>query len=358
MGYFLDFMSLGARAYSAGFMSFFIMILWGRPFIQFLKNKQLGQMIREVGPASHYSKKNTPTMGGLLILFSILLSCVIWGNLSNPILLMGLFVLLGMGVIGGLDDGLKVFKKNNLGLRAKPKYLMLSVIALVVGGLTWKLSPAGVLNVPGLSEGSLSLGAWIIVLYYFVLTGSANAVNLTDGQDGLVSFVVAVAASVFLVFAIYFSLHSGSLFHQISQIHLHLSEETHRMIVPGSEELAVYAAAIIGACVGFLWFNSYPAQVFMGDVGSLALGGALGFMAMALKLELLYLLIGFVFVIEALSVILQVGYFKLTHGKRIFRMSPLHHHFELGGIPESKVTLRFWVLAILCGLLSLLFLFA
>jgi phospho-N-acetylmuramoyl-pentapeptide-transferase len=371
MGYFLDFMSLEGRAFGAGLMSFILMLLLGQPFIRFLKEKQLGQMIREVGPASHYSKKNTPTMGGILILFSILTSCLIWGNFTNPVLLLGLLVLISMGLIGGLDDGLKIFKKKNLGLRAKPKFLMLSGIAILVGALTWKLSPEGMIHIPFLnhfsenSHAGIAWGMWIILFYYFVLTGSANAVNLTDGQDGLVSFVVAVAAAVFLIFAISFHLHSIYSIHsthpmhlisQISQISQKITQSNQIKFsqgIPGSEELAVFAAAIIGSCLGFLWFNSYPAQIFMGDVGSLALGGALGFMAMALKLELLYLLIGFVFVIEALSVILQVGYFKWTHGKRIFRMSPIHHHFELGGIPESKVTIRFWLVAILCALLSL-----
>jgi phospho-N-acetylmuramoyl-pentapeptide-transferase len=336
--------SLQGRALLAGLMSFVLMLILGRPFIAFLKEKQLGQMIRELGPASHYSKKNTPTMGGILIIFSILISSLFWGDLSNPLLWLGLFVLLTTGVIGGIDDGLKILKKNHGGLKAKPKFLMLSLVAILAGWAVWKLSPLGMIQVPFLSEehAVFGVGAWIIVFYYFVLTGSANAVNLTDGQDGLVSFVVAVSAAVFVIFACVFALHSGN-----PMVSKHV-------FVPGAGEMAIFGASIIGAVLGFLWFNAYPAEVFMGDVGSLALGGALGLMAMSLKLELLYLLIGFVFVMEALSVILQVGYFKLTHGKRIFRMSPLHHHFELGGIPESKVTLRFWLVALICGLLALL----
>jgi phospho-N-acetylmuramoyl-pentapeptide-transferase len=250
------------------------------------------------------------------------------------------------GLIGGVDDGLKVLKKNSKGLSARFKYLGLSVIAIGASVLIYRLSPEGSVHIPLVSV-ECSIGVWIIVLDYFVLTGSANAVNLTDGQDGLVSFLVAIASVVFVIFAL-----MGSDLWIYGQGLIGISNDFLSQRVPGSDELAVFGMAIAGASLGFLWFNAYPASVFMGDVGSLALGGALGFMAMALKLELLYLVIGFVFVIEALSVIIQVGYFKWTKGKRIFRMSPIHHHFELGGIPESKVTLRFWLVGLIAAILS------
>jgi phospho-N-acetylmuramoyl-pentapeptide-transferase len=329
-------LSLISRAFLAALLSFLVVILLGKPFIHFLRQKQLGQMIREVGPASHYSKKNTPTMGGLLILFSVFLTCLVCGNLSNQVLWLAL----------GVDDGLKVLKKNSKGLSARFKYLGLSVIAIGASVLIYRLSPEGSVHIPLVSV-ECSIGVWIIVLDYFVLTGSANAVNLTDGQDGLVSFLVAIASVVFVIFAL-----MGSDLWIYGQGLIGISNDFLSQRVPGSDELAVFGMAIAGASLGFLWFNAYPASVFMGDVGSLALGGALGFMAMALKLELLYLVIGFVFVIEALSVIIQVGYFKWTKGKRIFRMSPIHHHFELGGIPESKVTLRFWLVGLIAAILS------
>ncbi len=321
--------ALSTRSLLAGIFSFVFMLICGKAFIQFLQRKQWGQVIRDLGPESHYSKKNTPTMGGILILLSIILSCLIFGDLKNLLLWMGLFVLISMGMIGGIDDGLKILKKNHRGLSARWKYGLLSVVAVFIAFCLYRLSPEGSVHLPVASR-EISLGAWIILLNYFVLTGSGNAVNLSDGQDGLVSTLVAIAALVFVIFAWTLPFH-GLL---------------------GSEEIGIFGAAIVGASLGFLWFNAYPASVFMGDVGSLALGGALGFLAMVLRLELLYLLIGFVFVMEALSVILQVGYFKLTKGKRIFKMAPIHHHFELLGIPESKVTMRFCLVGLLCGILS------
>jgi phospho-N-acetylmuramoyl-pentapeptide-transferase len=339
-------LSLISRAFLAALLSFLIVLFLGKPFIDCLRQKQLGQMIREVGPASHYSKKNTPTMGGLLILFSVLLTCLVCGNLSNPVLWLGLGVLFFTGLIGALDDGLKVWKKNSRGLSARFKYLGLSVIAIGASLLIYRLSPGGSVHIPLISQ-ECSIGAWIILLDYFVLTGSANAVNLTDGQDGLVSFLVAIASVVFVIFAL-----MGSDLWIYGQGLIGISTDFLSQRVPGSDELAVLGMAIAGASLGFLWFNAYPATVFMGDVGSLALGGTLGFMAIVLKLELLYLVVGFVFVIEALSVILQVSYFKWTKGKRIFRMSPIHHHFELSGIPESKVTLRFWLVGLIAAILS------
>jgi len=324
--------SLEARSLGAGLTSFALVLLGGRGFIAWMRKKQFGQVIRDLGPKTHYSKKDTPTMGGILLIFSILLGAGLWGNWANVPLLVSFFVLITMGGVGFLDDYLKIMRRNSGGLKSRYKFLSLGLIALLAGLFLHAINPKGELLIP-YSQMCLSWGPWMILIYFLALNGSANAVNLTDGQDGLVSFPVALCALVFLIFV--FSHPMGLGIHALS-------------------EMAVLSAAVMGACIGFLWFNAYPAELFMGDVGALPLGGVLAVIAISLRLELLYILLGGVFVLEALSVILQVGYFKWTRGKRIFRMAPLHHHFELGGIPEPKVTMRFWILAGVFAVLALI----
>lgn len=335
-------LSLDTRFIAAGVTSFLITLILGKPFIKRLQKKQIGQVIRDVGPQSHLSKKNTPTMGGILIIFAIVISCLAWGNLDNIPLLIGIFVLITCGLVGWLDDHLKIIRKHHEGLRGRWKLLCQGVIALLAGFVLFLVTPNGFdLAIPFVKHTYLFLGPGMIIIYWFAIVGSSNAVNLTDGQDGLVSMLIAIACCVFIPFVLYHS-------------NINIAQTNHMLFMPGSTEMAVFAAAIAGACIAFLWFNAFPAQVFMGDVGALGLGGALAVIAISLKMELLYIIIGGIFVIEALSVMLQVGYFKATKGKRIFRMAPIHHHFELGGTPESKVTMRFWILGAVLGLIALL----
>ncbi|MBF0477561.1 MAG: phospho-N-acetylmuramoyl-pentapeptide-transferase [Deltaproteobacteria bacterium] len=287
------------------------------------------------------SKAGTPTMGGVIILFAVAVSTLLWANLEIYYIWVCLFVMLGLGSVGFLDDYRKLIKKQNQGLTAKEKFIYQIVITFLAG-LMLVIYPKYplYLSIPFIKGWSPYLGVFYIPFSMLVVIGASNAVNLSDGLDGLAIGPVIVASLTYLIF----SYLAG---------HVKIANYLQLPSITGAGELVVFCGAIIGAGVGFLWFNSYPAQVFMGDVGSLGLGGALGIVATVTKQELLLVLVGGIFVIEALSVIAQVGFFKLTHGKRIFRMAPLHHHFELKGWAEPKVSVRFWIIAFVLSLLSI-----
>lgn len=307
-------------------------------FIRWLKVRQgKGQPIRSDGPQSHLSKQGTPTMGGLLILLTLTLSTLLWADLSNNFIWLGLMLTLGYGLIGWLDDHLKLSKESSKGLAGRWK-LLLQLLFGAVAAIGLYQMTAPIVDIPFFNM-QWDLGMWYLPFVIFVLIGTSNAVNLTDGLDGLAvtpTFMVATALAV----VVYLSGHA-----QFSQ---------YLMIpfVPGAGELTVFCGAIVGACLGFLWFNTYPAQVFMGDVGALALGGALGFVACAVHQQFLLAIAGGLFVLEAVSVIVQVVSFKLT-GKRVFRMAPIHHHYELKGWAEPKVIVRFWIISLILALVAL-----
>ena len=330
------------RTIWAALTALIISLLLGPWVIRKLRELQLGQYIRELGPASHQAKAGTPTMGGILILFAVTVASLLWGRLDNFYLWLCLGVTLGCGAIGFADDYLKTIRRRNEGgLSARAKMALLLALALAAAlllyqhpGYTTRLSvPFFKLVVPDLGWG-------YILLAVFIVVGTANAVNLTDGLDGLAAGPVLIAAATYLVLAYLAGNIKTATYLQI-------------MYVPGVGELSVFLGAVVGAVMGFLWYNAYPAQIFMGDTGSLALGGALGMVALCVKHEILLALVGGIFVVEAVSVILQVGYFKATHGRRIFRMAPLHHHFELKGWAEPKVIVRFWIIAVVLALVAI-----
>ncbi len=318
-------------------------LLCGPWFIRTLRRLSVGQNIRDVGPQSHQVKAGTPTMGGLLILFALLVPTLLWANLTNPYVWTAVAVTLAFGAIGFVDDLLKVRRKRNLGLTARGKFLAQIAVAAVAGALL-PLLPADApfsptLAFPFFKQLVIHLGLLYVPFVVFVLVGSSNAVNLTDGLDGLAIGATMIAAATYAIFTYIAGNRVVAQYLQVSY-------------VAGAGELTVFCGALVGASVGFLWFNSHPAEVFMGDVGSLALGAGIGIVALIAKQELVLALVGGLFVLEALSVIFQVASFKLT-GRRIFRMAPLHHHFELGGWAEPKVIVRFWILAGFFALLSL-----
>lgn len=310
-------------------------------FIRKLRSSQIGQQVRTEGPKSHFSKAGTPTMGGGLILFSALLPALLWMDLRNEYLWLVFATTLGFGVIGFMDDYLKVSKKNTKGLAGKKKLVLEFLIAGIICTIHfYQTDQNGHLYLPFLKDFHLDLGAFYVPFAMFVIVGSSNAVNLTDGLDGLAIGPVMISACCFAVLA-YVTGHS------------YIADYLNYPYLKGTGELAIFAACIVGAGMGFLWYNTYPAQVFMGDIGSLPLGAALGALAVFTKHEVLLALMGGVFVMEAVSVITQVASFKLT-GKRIFRMAPIHHHFELKGWPEPKVIVRFWIISVILALLSLM----
>jgi phospho-N-acetylmuramoyl-pentapeptide-transferase len=313
--------------------------------IRRLQHFQIGQEIRQEGPSSHHAKRGTPTMGGLLIIMAVVLPTLLWTDLDNIFMWTAVVATLLFGAIGFTDDYLKVVRKQNLGLRAKAKFGLQIVVAVGLGlFLLWLAQPAQglfktTLSVPFFKTFTPDLGFFYPILVVFVLVGSANAVNLTDGLDGL-------AIGSLLVVWVAFTVITYAAGHALVAEYLSIPN------VKGVSELTVFSGSVVGASLGFLWFNCHPAEVFMGDVGSMALGGALGTVALLIQQEVLLILAGGLFVVEALSVILQVGSFRLR-GKRIFRMSPLHHHFELSGWSETKVVIRFWIIAIIFALMAL-----
>jgi phospho-N-acetylmuramoyl-pentapeptide-transferase len=329
------------RSFAAILTALIISLLVGPYCIRKLKELQIGQFIREDGPQSHFSKAGTPTMGGLMIIFALLISTLLWADLRNPYIWLLIGVTLSFGLVGFLDDYRKVIKKHNQGLTGREKLLGQTFIALVAAFWLYFLPDfRHTLTIPFFEGVRPDLSWGFIPLAVVVIVGTANAVNLTDGLDGLAIGPVTIASVFYAIFAY---LAGNAIVARYLKI----------TFVPGVGELTVFLGAVVGAGIGFLWFNSYPAQVFMGDVGALALGGVLGTAALATKQEILLVVVGGLFVVEALSVILQVGFFKVTNGRRIFRMAPIHHHFELKGWPEPKVIVRFWIIAIVLGILSL-----
>ncbi|WP_295811761.1 phospho-N-acetylmuramoyl-pentapeptide-transferase [uncultured Nitratireductor sp.] len=320
-----------------------IVFLFGPMIIASLRVRQgKGQPIRADGPQTHFKKAGTPTMGGLMMLSGILGSCALWANLSSVYVWVVLMVTVSFGAIGFYDDYLKVTKQSHLGFSGKAR---LSAEFLIAGLAAWTIMHAGQapfsssLTFPFFKDLLLNLGIFFVPFAAFVIVGAGNAVNLTDGLDGLATVPVMVAAASFGVIAY---LSGNAIFANYLQIHF----------VPGTGELAVILGAVIGAGLGFLWFNAPPAAIFMGDTGSLALGGLVGTVAVATKHEIVMVIIGGLFVMEALSVIIQVASFKLT-GKRIFLMAPLHHHFQKQNWPETRVVVRFWILSVLFALAGL-----
>lgn len=320
-----------------------LLTLWmGPKLIRYLQNMQIGQVVRDDGPESHFSKRGTPTMGGVMILISIIVSTLLWARLDNSYVWIMLFVLSAFGAIGFVDDYRKVVRKDTDGLIARWKYFWQSVTAIAIAVYLYVTAGSAAettLVVPFFKDIMPELGLIFIVLSYFVIVGSSNAVNLTDGLDGLAILPTVLVAGAFMLIAYL----TGNV---------QFSEYLFLPYIPQASELVVVCAAIVGAGLGFLWFNTYPAQVFMGDVGSLALGAALGTLAVLVRQEFLLVIMGGVFVMETVSVILQVGSYKLR-GQRIFRMAPIHHHYELKGWPEPRVIVRFWIITIILVLIGL-----
>lgn len=319
-----------------------ISLLIGPFMIRRLNYHQIGQVVRDDGPQTHFSKAGTPTMGGALILISIGLSTLIWSDLRNHYMWVLLLVTAAFGTIGWVDDYRKVFRKNPKGLSARWKYFWQSVIGFSAASWLY-LSAQGPAEVayivPFFKDVALDVGVLYVVISYFVIVGSSNAVNLTDGLDGLAILPTVMVGGALGVIAY---LGGNAVF----------SEYLNIPYIAGAGEIVIFSGALAGAGLGFLWFNTYPAQVFMGDVGALALGAALGTMAIIARHEIVLFIMGGVFVMETVSVILQVASFKLT-GKRIFRMAPLHHHFELKGWPEPRVIVRFWIITVMLVLFGL-----
>jgi len=316
----------------------FIFYPW---FIKHLTNRQINQQIRDDGPSSHLLKQGTPTMGGGLILFAVILPTFLWMDFNNHLLWLILFLTSSFGLIGFLDDYLKVIRKNPKGLGGKHKLFWQFIIAMIVVILHFFLNNEdGLVLFPFFKNWSVDFGKNYIFFAVFVIVGTSNAVNLTDGLDGLAIGPVMTTASCFVILS-YVTGHSV------------MAEYLHYPYIEYSGELALFAASIVGAGLGFLWYNFYPAQIFMGDIGSLPLGGALGTLAVFTKHEILLVIIGGIFVVEALSVITQVVSFK-ARGKRVFRMAPIHHHFELKGLPEPKVIVRFWIVSIMLAMVGLM----
>jgi phospho-N-acetylmuramoyl-pentapeptide-transferase len=330
------------RAILSVLTALFISLYWGPKLIRYLQKMQIGQTIRDDGPESHLSKSGTPTMGGILILAAIIISALLWADLSNKYVWVTLFVVGSYGLIGFVDDYRKVIRKDSKGLIAKWKYFWQSVVALAVAFTlyyTRQNEAETMLLVPFFKDVMPQLGILFIALTYFVIVGTSNAVNLTDGLDGLAIVPTMMVAGALALFAYVSS-------------HVNFSDYLHIPYLPLASELVIVCTAIFGAGLGFLWFNTYPAQVFMGDVGSLALGGALGVIAVLVRQELVLFIMGGVFVMETVSVILQVGSYKLR-GTRVFRMAPIHHHYELKGWPEPRVIVRFWIISLILVLIGL-----
>ena len=347
------------RVALASMTSLFLALVLGPWMIRKLRELSFGQHIREEGPQSHQKKAGTPTMGGLLIMTAIIIPTILWADLTNPYIWIALLGFVGFGAIGFIDDFAKVAKKRNLGLTARQKFWAQVFCAMVIGFLLlWLHSHQDYstsINVPFFKQfkPQLLVDSWtrnywtyplaFIPFYFFivfVMVGSSNAVNLTDGLDGLAIGLMIIASGAMTVLTYVSS--NKALATYLDLAHL-----------PRSQELTVFCGSMVGASLGFLWYNCHPAEIFMGDVGSLALGGGMGIVAVLIKQEVLLLFIGGVFVTEALSVILQVGSYKLRHGKRIFKMAPIHHHFEALGWAESKVIVRFWVAGLVMALFAL-----
>ena len=324
--------------------SFILMLLIMPKSIKYLKQKhQEGQPIRNDGPDTHLEKKGTPTMGGIYIIFSIICSTLLWANLKEPKIWIVLSTLITFCIIGYFDDFAKLTKKSSKGIKGKYKFFLEILISFILIFISYKISGSNkfyYLQVPVFKNLYIYLGVFYFLFGAFVVTGSSNAVNLTDGLDGLVSMPVFLTATSFAIICYFVG-------------HTEYSHYLHVEYIKGTEELTIICGAIMGACLGFLWFNAKPAEIFMGDTGSLSLGGTIGMIAILSKHELILFIVGFIFVIEALSVILQVGSYKLRNKKRIFLMAPIHHHFEKKGLSETKVVIRFWITSFIFTMLGL-----
>ncbi|HTL70733.1 MAG TPA: phospho-N-acetylmuramoyl-pentapeptide-transferase [Candidatus Eisenbacteria bacterium] len=332
------------RAAMASITAFVVCLLIGPRVVRFLSELNLRQTIKREGFSAlykaHEGKDKVPTMGGLLILGSVTASTLLWGDLSNRYVLLCLFILLWLGAVGFVDDYLKLLKKDSKGLTALNKLFGQLAAGVGVGAfLFWQDPSWANVGIPFFKSWIWAMGPLYVLFVAVVITGASNAVNLTDGLDGL---AIGCTVMIALTYAVFSYVAGNLIFSDYLQI----------PFIPGAGELTVFCAALMGAGMGFLWFNSHPASVFMGDMGSLSLGGALGAVAIFTKKELLLLIVGGVFVLEAISVILQVASYK-TRKKRIFRMAPIHHHFQLAGLHESKVVIRFWIVSIILSLFGL-----
>lgn len=337
--------SIYLRTFIAFVVAFLIVLIAGKPFINYLKVKKFGEKIRTEGPATHMSKKGTPTMGGVLIVIAVFITTVLVADIGSKIVLLLLLSLMGFAGIGFVDD-YKKFTVNKKGLSGKKKLLGQGAIGVLVWlyvnyfGLTGNRTiDLSVIN-PIQSQSMLYIGSTGMLIFIIIIVmGASNAVNITDGLDGLAIMPMVICSAILGVVS-YFT---G---------HMELCKHLNLFYIDGAGEITVFLSAICGSGLGFLWYNFYPAQIFMGDTGSLSLGGVLGVIAILLKQELILPVVGGIFVIEAMSVIIQVGFFKLR-GKRVFKMAPIHHHFELCGLPETKVTMRFWITTLLFGIVAL-----
>ena len=330
------------RAICAVITALIISLVFGPFMIRRLSFHQIGQTVRQDGPPTHFDKVGTPTMGGLLILVSVIFSTLLWADLSNRFVLVTLFTCFFFGVIGWYDDYQKLINKDPRGMGSRNKFLSQSVVALVTAVFLYQTAATPVetsLIIPFFKDIAIPLGIMFVPLVYFVIVGTSNAVNLTDGLDGLAIVPTAMVAAGLGIFCYL----SG---HAVFSDYLAIPK------IQGAGETVVFCSAMVGAGLGFLWFNTYPAQVFMGDIGSLSLGASLGVIAVIARQELVLFIMGGIFVLETVSVILQVASFKLT-GKRIFRMAPIHHHFELKGWPEPRVIVRFWIISLILVLIGL-----
>lgn len=333
---------VSVRAILACATALIVGLCLGPVMIRFLQTLQIGQVVRQEGPASHYAKSGTPTMGGSLILMAIAIAVFAWADLSNRYIWLTLLVTFAFGLIGFYDDFLKLVRKNPKGLPGRFKLISQGIISIAVLVYLYVHATSveqTALLLPFTNNMMLPLGGFFILLGFFVIVGSSNAVNLTDGLDGLAILPVILVAVGLGIFAYL----TGNM---KTAMYLHIP------FIAGTSELCIFCAALIGAGLSFLWFNAYPAQIFMGDVGALSLGGALGIVAVIIRQEIVFFIMGGIFVLEAVSVILQVGSYKLRK-KRIFKMAPIHHHFELKGWPEPKVIVRFWIITFLLVLVGL-----
>lgn len=324
--------------------SFVLSLAFGPALVRKLRSYKIQQIEREYGPASHLSKNGTPTMGGLLIFLSLVVSVLLWARLDSGYIWLLIFTTVTLGIAGVMDDYTKLVKKNPEGMKSSIKLAIQLFTAIVVVGYLALNPPNGQyatsLIIPYMSKMFVNLSVFYFAFAMLVIVGSSNATNLTDGLDGLAAGSMVFTAAAYGIFAYV----AGNV---------NFADYLKIIYVPGAGEITVFMGALIGSCLGFLWFNAYPAQVFMGDTSSLFLGGVIGTSALCVKQELLLPIAGGIFVVETLSVMLQMGYFKLTGGKRLFKMAPIHHHFELLGVPEPKVIVRFWIVGAMLMLLAL-----
>jgi len=342
--FFNVFRYITVRTALAGITALFISFAFGPLLIRWLKKMQIGQEIRPEGPQSHLSKRGTPSMGGILIIAATLLPTLLWGDLKNIYVWLAMATMTFFGLVGFFDDLIKIKKRRSLGLKGRTKLIFQFSLALLLGlGLLYLGFSDGFslkLNFPFFKTFTPYLGWFYLPWIMFILVGSSNSVNLADGLDGLAIGLMAISSSALTAL----SYIAG---------HARFSQYLNVTWVPMAAELTVFAGALAGACLGFLWFNCHPAQIFMGDTGALSLGASQAMIALLIKQEFLLFTVAGVFILEALSVIIQIGYFRFTGGKRVFKMAPLHHHFELLGWPEEKVVVRFWILGIIFALFSL-----